>query len=53
MFGIINSVVKLTTNVAEIAIAPVEIVVDIATVTTKPVADMAKSIKEEVKELTK
>ena len=44
-----KSLFELTKDVVDIAIAPVEIAVDVAREVTKPVAELAKDIVEEFK----
>lgn len=51
MFGLLKSVADLTKNVAEVALAPIEIAVDLATAATQPMADAAKEVKSDVKSL--
>lgn len=48
-----NSLFGLIEDVARIAIAPVEIVVDMARVITKPAADVAEDISLEVKKTSR
>ncbi len=54
MFG---SLVGIVTDVAKIAVAPIEIALDTTRVVTKPVADLTQEVVKEVKkaseELTK
>ncbi len=47
--SLFKSLGKLVGDVADIALAPVEIAVDMTRVVTKPVADMAKEMTEEIK----
>ena len=51
MFGLLKSLGDLTKNVAEVALAPVEIVVDLAAAATQPLADAAKELKNDVKSI--
>lgn len=51
MFGLFKSVVDLATDVATVAVAPVEIVVDLADAAVKPLADAAKDLAKDVKSL--
>jgi len=53
MFGLLKGVVELTRNVAEVALTPVEVVVDLANAATQPLADAAKEIKQDIKDLSK
>jgi len=53
MFGLLNSVLNLGKNVVDIAVAPVEVAVDIVNAGVKPVADAAKDIVKDIKESTK
>lgn len=48
--GLFDSITKLTKDVAEIVTAPIEIAVDLTRQITKPIADAAKEIVEDVKE---
>ena len=47
--GLFKSLVDLTENVVDIAIAPVEIAIDVTNAAIKPVADLANEVVEEVK----
>lgn len=49
MFGLIDSLVDLTVDVARIATAPVEVVVDLTGQVVKPVAEVAQDIVDAVK----
>lgn len=49
--GIFDSLTDLTKDVFEVVSAPIEVVVDIADASIKPIADAAKEIKDEVKTL--
>lgn len=49
--GFFDSITKLTKDVADIALAPVEVATDLTRIATKPVADLAKSTTEVVKEM--
>lgn len=51
MFGLLKSVADLTKNVAEVALAPVEVVVDLAAAATQPLAEAAREIKQDIKSL--
>lgn len=46
----LGSLFKLAGDVVKIAVAPVEIAVDVTRVFTKPVADMATDLTKEVKD---
>lgn len=50
--GLFDSVLDLTKNVADVAIAPIEIAVDVTNAAIKPVADLANETVEEVKDAT-
>lgn len=47
-----DSLLKLGKDVVDIAIAPVEVAIDVTRVVTKPVADVAKATAETVKEIS-
>lgn len=47
--GLFDSLAKLTKDVVSIAVAPVEIAVDIVSVPVKAVAEMVTEVKEEIK----
>lgn len=51
MFGIFKSVTQLATDVVDIVLTPVEMLVDVATAATKPIAEVCKELKDEVKSL--
>ena len=53
MFGFLESVSNLTSNVLDVALAPVQMTVDLATAATQPLADAAKELVSDVKSLTK
>lgn len=48
-----KSLIGLGTDIVKTAVAPIEAIVDITRVVTKPVADASESIRDEVKEATK
>lgn len=48
-----KSLFGLTKDIADIAIAPVEIAIDVTRAVTKPIADLSREAVEEVKEATK
>jgi hypothetical protein len=50
MFG---SLLGVVTDVVKVAVAPVEIALDVTRVVTKPIADLAEEAAAEVKEVTK
>lgn len=50
--GIFDSILGITKDVVDVVKAPVEIAIDVTREVTKPVADAAKEIVEEVKDLT-
>lgn len=45
-----KSLIGLVSDVAKVAVAPVEIAVDVTRAMTKPVADMATEMTKEVKD---
>ena len=47
-----DSLIKLTKDVVDIAVAPVQVAVDVTRVVTKPVADVANATAGTIKELT-
>lgn len=51
--GLFDAAFGLVGDVAKIALAPVEIVAGVARVVTKPVAELAKEIAEEVEDWSK
>src|SRR5450830_2081938 len=51
MFGLLNSVVNLAADVVTVAVAPVEIVVNLAGAAAKPVAEAAKELVKDVKSI--
>ena len=51
MFGLLDSVVDLAKDVAEVVVAPIEVVVDIADAVVKPIVEVAHDVVEEVKSL--
>jgi hypothetical protein len=51
MFVLLKSVADLTADVAKVAVAPVEMVVDLAGAVVKPVAEAAEELVDEVKQL--
>lgn len=51
MFGLLESLVELTTDVVKVVAAPVEMVVDLAGAAVKPLADAASSLVDDVKSL--
>jgi hypothetical protein len=51
MFGLLNSIVDLATDVAKVVAAPVEIAVDLAGAVVKPVAEVARGIADDIKSL--
>jgi hypothetical protein len=48
-----KSLIDLGTDVVKAVAAPIEVAVDLTRVVTKPVADAAESIRDEVEETTK
>ena len=53
MFGLLKSVGTLVGNVAEVALTPVEVAVDLVNAASEPFVEAAKEIKKDVKDLTK
>lgn len=51
ILSLVKSTLKLTEDVVDIAVAPVEVVVDTARMATKPLAEAAEEITEDVKEM--
>lgn len=51
MFGLLKSVADLAVDVVKVAVAPVEIVADLAGAVVKPVAEVAKDLVADVKSL--
>ncbi len=51
MFGLLKSVAGLALDVVEVVATPVEIMVDVASAAIKPVAEVARDLKNEVKNL--
>ena len=51
MFGLFDSVFDLVGDVAKVALAPVEMAVDLAGAAVKPLAEVAKVLVDDVKSL--
>lgn len=51
MFGLLKSMGDLAKDVAELVVTPVEIAVDLSGVVVKPVADLARDLKDGIKDL--
>lgn len=51
MFGLLDSVIGLTKNVADVVLAPVAVVATLAQKATEPLADAARDIVEDVKSI--
>lgn len=51
MFGLLDSLVELTTDVVKVVAAPVEMAVDLADAAIKPVADAAGEMVKDIKSL--
>lgn len=51
--GFFDDIAGLVGDVAKVAVAPVEIVANVARAVTKPIAEIAEEIVDEVKDLTK
>lgn len=49
--GIFDSLASLTTNVVKVAVAPLEVVVDLADVVVQPLVDAAEVVTDGVKSL--
>lgn len=47
-----KSLIGIVTDVAKVAIAPVEVALDVTRTITKPMADVAEEVVKEVKDLT-
>lgn len=50
--GLFDSLAGLVGDLAAIVVAPVEVAVDVTAAVVKPLADGARAVVEEVKELT-
>ena len=50
MFGILTSVCELVEDVVDIAVAPLEIAVDVTKAAIRPIADATTAIKDEIKD---
>ncbi len=50
--GLFDSLKELASDVLDIAVAPVEVAVDITKAVVKPVAEGARAVVDEVKDLT-
>jgi hypothetical protein len=51
MFGLLESLVDLTTDVVKVVAAPVEMAVDLAGAVVKPVAEVASDLVDDIKSL--
>lgn len=51
MFGLLNSIADLATDVTKVALAPVGVMVDLAGAVVKPLANVAKELVDEAKSL--
>ena len=51
MFGLFKSVADLAADVVQVAVAPVEIVAELAGAAVKPIAEVAKDLVADVKSL--
>lgn len=51
IFGLVKSVGKLAEDVVGIAVAPVEVVVDVTRMATKPIAEAAEELADDVKDM--
>lgn len=51
MFGLLNSIADLATDVVDIAKAPVEMAADLVGAVTAPLADAANELVKDVKSL--
>lgn len=49
MFGLLKSIGELASDVLEVVVAPVEMVVDLAGAVVKPVAEIARELVDDVK----
>ena len=53
MFGLMQSLGELTNNVANVALAPLQMATDLATAATQPFADAAQDLVKDVKNINK
>ena len=53
MFGLLNSIVDLTTNVVKVVVAPVEVVATLANAAVKPVAEVVTDLVQDIKDTVK
>lgn len=53
MFGLLKSLGDLAVNVADVALTPVEMAVDLANAVVQPLADAAETLRDDVKGLSK
>lgn len=51
MFGLLKSVADLAVDVAAVAVAPVQIAVDLTGAVVKPVAEVAQELADDVTKL--
>lgn len=51
MFGLFKSMAELATDVVKVAAAPVEMVVDLADAAIKPIAEVARELADDIKNL--
>lgn len=51
MFGLLKSITDLAGDVAKVALAPVEIAVDLTAAAVRPLAEAAKGLTADVKSL--
>lgn len=49
--SIFKSIKNLAEDVVDIALAPVEMTIDMTRAATKPIADLANEMKEDIKEM--
>ena len=53
MFGLMKSLGELASNVANVALAPLQIAADLATAATQPLADAAQDLVKDAKNANK
>lgn len=51
MFGLLKSITELATDVVKVVATPVEMVVDLAGAVVKPIAEVARDLKDDIKSL--
>lgn len=53
MFGLLDSIGELASNVVKVVIAPVEVVVNVANAAIKPIAEGVAEVVKDTKDLGK